>query len=281
MAVKQSEQTEDGGAVLILYLETENPKVETLLLATEQGIRARQHKFHFDQAAEAEVHLPPGKYLVQVAAREHCPANLVVFLEPDSTTEHKVSLEPKEEWLPTFEERLGAYGISPEQAVDKVELKEGEWRVVENNEDQPGLIRLKAGTLRDVRQFIGAPFGVFNHGEPRFGDLEVPEETIERLSKGELIAEDKVILNTFALEYLYGNENAYAELVEFLVPYIFAFVLSDFWFHVYRELTIPAEAAYEFGPGTLVLDRLRIHTTGRLIPRGQCRFDIGHWEEFS
>jgi hypothetical protein len=282
MAVKQSEQAEEGGAVLTLYIEVENPEVETLLLATEQGIRTRQYKFHFDQAAKAEVHLPPGKYLVQVVTREHHPANLVAFLEPDSTTEHTVVLEPREDWLPTFEERLEAYGISPKQAVEKVELEETEWRVIENKEEQPGLICLKAGTLQDVRQFVGAPFGVFDHDEPRFGTLEVPEETIERLcSEAELTAEDHVVLNNLVGEHLYGNELAYAELMTMVAPYIAALVAGSFWVHAYRELTIPAGATYQFGPGTLVLDRLRIHTTGKLIPKGQCKFDIGHWEEFS
>lgn len=269
-------------AKLILDIQTDNPNVYTLLLATEPGERGRQHKFRFEKTTTVEAELPPGKYFFQVAALEHRPVNFIEFLDSGSEQSRKLRLEPeKEPRCPTFEERLKAYGLSPRQAVESLKLEEREHRVIRNREDTPGLVHLKAKSLKDVKRFIGAPSDVFSHDEPRFGVVKVDDEIIRRLRENKLDAEDRVVLNDLVREYLHGNEKANAQFIEELQVYIVEFLRPDFWFHIFRTLTIPAGATYEFGPGTLVLDELNIHRTGKLVPVGQCKFDIGVWREFT
>lgn len=273
---------EREAAQLVLDIKTRNPKVEMLVSATEQGIQARQHRLLFKGAEQCKIQLPAGSYFLQVVARQHEPVSTAVDLKPGSN-KHSVALRAREDVkVPSFEERLKYYGLSLKQVGENIELKEGEYRQVKAGKGQRGVVQLKAETLDDVKRFIGAPYGVYDHDRSRFDPIEVSKETISRLrNKEELSDSDRLTLQNVVGEYLHGNETAYADLIADVGPILSEFVTANFAAFLYTQITIPAGATYEFGPGTLVVDRLRIHTTGNLVPVGQCKFDIGTWEEFS
>lgn len=281
---KQADQCEDQPeenlAHLCLALKTPNPEVETALLATGYGPCRRQHRFDFKTATDIETDLPAGDYHLEVVARHHQPAKLAVSLKAGRVTKRTVCLEPEEAPpVPSFKDRLKAYRLKPQQAVPELELKEREHRVVTNDKDQPGVIRLNARSLDDVKQFIGAPRGVFTDDTPVFEPVQVSKTALARLKK-EVSREDRELVKSLVTEFLYGNEQAQADVMKALSPVLKGRLVAAFWVHLYVSLTIPAGATYEFGPGTLILDKLNIHKTGKLVSKGQCKFDIGHYEEF-
>lgn len=278
---RQEQPQEERPGRLQLKIETQKPTTEIHVLVTEAGMRGVQHRF---QARDGELtaELAGGRYLLQVVAPGHRPAKIRVQLRPDETVEHSLRLESADgPALPAFEERLKAYGLSARQAVDELTLEGREHRVARSHEDEPGMVRLKARSLEQVRRFIGAPLGVYQDEEPRGEPVEMDEGILARLRKQEVRPEDRPVLDRVMAEYLYGNEKANAKLIGQLKPHLEKWLVGDFWFGLFRTLTIPAGATYEFGPGTLVLDRLRIHKTGKLVARGECKFDIAQWEEFT
>jgi hypothetical protein len=269
-------------ARVVLDVQAEKPEVPMLVLATRRELRGEQHQFRFAQAARAEIQLAPGTYYVQAIAAQHAPSEkFLMSLHAGSTTTQKVALRSEcQPAPPSFEERLRAYGLNSKQAADKLELKPREHRCAQN-EEAPGVARLQAKSLEQVKRFIGSPAGVFQDEEPKLGAVEISEETVARLRERKLTADDRIALHKLANEYLHGNEKANPRALAQVGPILGTLVHSDFWFHLYRVLTIPAGATYEFGPGTLVLDQLNIHKTGRLVAKGQCKFDIGQWVEFT
>jgi hypothetical protein len=278
------EDTQERWARLSLTVKKAEQNVEVSVLAAERGEDEEQHRIQFGREDTREIPLPAGEYLIQVIAENYHPEKFAVQLEAGRTTEYTVSLKPQKDQSVPFERRLKAYGFSPKQAVDKIELREKEHRIVKNQEDQPGLVRVEAKTLEDVKRFIGAPAGVFGDDRPRFGEVKISQETIKRLRKKDrkALVDEDIVLADLAKEYLFGNSEANGALVRELSPLLSVYVgRVSLVALLCRELTIPAGATYEFGPGTLVLHRLRIHTTGRLVPRGQCKFDIDTWEQFS
>lgn len=214
-------------------------------------------------------------------------------VEADKDIEREVSLTRRTKPIekPKLEERLKPYALAPDAVRAELTLKR-DMRVALDDRfpDKSAVHNLAAGTVADLKRWLGSPDNVLGHDRPKFGTL--PDDrilegvTVERFPPSKLTAEQRVALAAISREYLYGNSTSvskYSPLIDGYFKSKFDKAILNIPLYGFSRVEIGPGATLEIGGSSSVFftSLLRIHTSGTLSVVGSVKADIGRYEEFS
>jgi hypothetical protein len=204
-----------------------------------------------------------------------------IEISAGKTTKHAFRLPKRAERpKPPVAERLREYGLEQRaKGLDKLHVQRERHVKLDYRtyDDKRHFELLRPNSVKDIRRWVGALDGVFPGDHPRFGPIE---GILARDSSA--APKNPKALQAIANEFIYGNNAAVAQHVNLIdeqlsrlgAPITIAIFL-------FNDVVIEDDATLEIGNGSSVFfaDQLTIHPRGTLLVTGDCRSDIGIYQQ--